>query len=163
MSPQDPPPDDGDPTRGDLPGPAEETAEERAWREIVANYGERADVRDEPARPEGRFDPAQDETEDEYEYGDRLDDEPAPVRPDPEDRFVPPPPPPLPRPTGLRAVAWAGIYLAPLMVLVAVVTGLDLPTVLDLAFVSWFVGGFVYLVATMRRSPPDPWDDGSRV
>lgn len=163
MSPQDPPPDDGDPTREDLPGPAEETAEERAWREIVANYGERADVRDldEPARPDPRVGPAHDEVDDEPAV--RPDPAPEPARPDPEDRFVPPPPPPIPRPTGLRAVAWAGVYLAPLLVLVAVVTSLDLPTVLDLAFVAWFVGGFVYLVATMRRSPPDPWDDGSRV
>lgn len=162
MSPQDPPPDDGDPTRGDHPGPAEETAEERAWREIVENYGERADVRDvdEPARPDTRFEP-QDEPDDAAALEPPA--APEPVRPDPEERFVPPPPPPLPRPTGLRAVAWAGIYLAPLVVLLAVVTGLDLPTVLDLAFVAWFVGGFVYLVATMRRSPPDPWDDGSRV
>jgi hypothetical protein len=38
-----------------------------------------------------------------------------------------------------------------------------LPAVLGWSLVAWFVGGFLYLVATMPRSPREPWDDGSRV
>ena len=38
-------------------------------------------------------------------------------------------------------------------VLVALVAGLNLPTWLGLILMVWFVGGFVYLVATMRPGP----------
>lgn len=136
--------------------------EEDAWRSIVENYGERPDLDDleeptqpaEPARP--RFRPAED----------RLDEPAEPARApydDPEDRFVPPPPPPIPRPTPRRALAWAGLVLAPLLMMVAAVLQIALPWVLDLGLVAAFVAGFTYLIATMGSGPSDPWDDGSRV
>ena len=132
-----------------------ERAHDEAWQAIVDNYGDRAEI-DESA-------PA----------------EPAPVRPAPEpdpapadvraaaydeaERFVPPPPPPLPRPEPKRAVAWAGLFGAPVLVLIAMVFRIDLPSLLDYALIAWFVGGFGYLVATMSRTPREPWDDGSRI
>ena len=131
-----------------------ERAHDEAWQAIVDNFGDRAEL-DEPGPAPVAPTPA-----------------PAPV-PEPVDvraaaydeaeRFVPPPPPPLPRPEPKRAVAWAGLFGAPVLALLAIVVGIDLPPLLDYLLIGWFVGGFVYLIATMSRTPRDPWDDGSRI
>lgn len=142
---------------------------DEAWREIVDNYGDRPDVSDvadvgSPAPPSREEEPPPVEVEPRRT--------PAPPTPsvDPferlrreEERFVPPPPPPVPSPGWRRGTAWAGLFVAPAVVLVLLVAQVDLPTLLDYALVAWFVGGFGYLVATMRDEPRDPGDDGSRV
>ncbi|NPD06768.1 hypothetical protein HN031_19005 [Nocardioides sp. zg-1308] len=80
------------------------------------------------------------------------------------ERFTPPPPPPLPLPrTWQRGLAWAGIAVAPAMALLIGLLSLYVPSVVGWLLVAWFVGGFLYLVLEMPRSPRDPWDDGSRV
>lgn len=80
------------------------------------------------------------------------------------ERFRPPPAPPFPRPrTWQRAVAWAGIFVSPLLALVVGLLSVYVPPLLGWVLVTWFVGGFVYLVREMPRSPRDPWDDGSRI
>jgi hypothetical protein len=124
--------------------------EDARWREIVDNYGERVELtddEDEPERPDpfSAADPIAESTE---EYA---------------DRFVPPPPPPIPRPTPRRLVAWSGLLGAPLLLLASLVFGTGVPTLLSLALVAWFVGGFVYLVLEMPRGPRDPDDDGARL
>ena len=136
------------------------TGDDDAWRAIVDNYGER------PALPPDDPDQAPEEA---------LAGGPPPYRPldDPdaalartlgaEGRFVPPPPPPVPRPDARRAVAWAGVLGAPVLLLVLVVLAVPLPAWLAAAAGAWFVGGFAYLVAQMPRGPGDPWDDGARV
>jgi len=43
------------------------------------------------------------------------------------------------------------------------VFSIDLPSLIDYLLIGWFVGGFGYLVATMSRTPREPWDDGSRI
>lgn len=129
------------------------TREDAAWREIVDNYGERAEVDDAPQPEPPPLPVAAAEPE----------PEPTVVRPADEERFVPPPPPPLPRPAPPRAIAWAGVFGVPVVLLVCLVATLDLPTLLDYALLTWFVGGFGYLVATMSREPREPWDDGSRI
>ncbi len=131
-----------------------ERAQDEAWRAIVDNFGDRAELDEptplaEPASPAPEPDPV-----------------PVDVRAaayDEAERFVPPPPPPLPRPEPKRAVAWAGLFGAPVLVLAALVFRIDLPTVIDYLLVAWFVGGFGYLVATMSRTPREPRDDGSRI
>jgi hypothetical protein len=60
-------------------------------------------------------------------------------------------------------VAWAGIFVAPLIALVVGLLSVYVPPLVSWALVAWFVGGFGYLVRDMPRSPRDPWDDGSRV
>jgi hypothetical protein len=40
-------------------------------------------------------------------------------------------------------------------------TGWEVPTLLTLAVAAAFVGGFVFLVATMPRDRGDGWDDGA--
>lgn len=139
-----------------------ERAQDEAWRAIVDNFGDRAEL-DEP-------DPAA--------APDAPTPTPTPAPPpvpvpepvdvraaayDEAERFIPPAPPPLQRPEPKRAVAWAGLFGAPMLALLAIVVQLDLPALLDYLLVGWFVGGFVYLIATMSRTPRDPWDDGSRI
>ncbi len=133
-----------------------------AWRAIVENFGDRADLDDgsaaevapPPAVPaEDRIRPADPEP---------YVDPPAPV-PDDEDRFVPPDPAPLPIPTPDRGIAWLGVFGAPVVLLVSLLVGIDLPTWVGWLLVVWFVGGFVYLVHQMPREPRSPWDDGSRI
>ena len=128
--------------------------EDEAWRQIVANYGDVPSVDDAP-RPEPR---------EEYVGENDAQDEPDAVFPwEDEGRFVPPPPPPVPRPEPRRGLAWAGLFGAPVILLVALVFGVYLPGWLSLLLVAGFIGGFGYLVATMSNDPRDPGDDGARV
>lgn len=129
------------------------------WRDIVESYGDRPEFPDlsgpQPAVP------------------DLADVEPGPVIEEPrelssatwedEGHFVPPEPPPVPRPQGLRAVAWFGLFGVPALMLLLVITHYSPPSPIGLIMIAWFVGGFGYLVATMN-GPDDPdrgWDDGA--
>ena len=143
--------------------------DDEAWRAIVENFGERAELDDPEPASETR-------TEPEPEPGPAAgpDPDPAPEPPpapppapappvDDEDRFVPPEPGPLPVPAPDRGIAWIGVFGAPVVLLVSLLAGIDLPRWVGWLMVAWFVGGFVYLVHQMPREPRDPWDDGSRV
>jgi hypothetical protein len=131
--------------------------EDAVWREIVENYGDEPKVED---FPDHWPDPAP---------GPSLDRWPGPppasAAEEPEDEgYTPPPPPPLPRPVGLRLVAWLGVFGVPLLVLVVLLTGLSLPSWAGVLCLAWFVGGFGYLVATMpRHDDGDDFDDGARI
>jgi len=129
--------------------------DDEAWRAIVDNYGERPGVEDLPSpatvpdpAPAEPFDPTNEE----------LD-----ARVDPADRFVPPPPPPAPRLELPRHLPWLGVLGIPVLLLVSLLGGVDLPTWLGYLLVCGFVGSFVYLVLTMKPGGRDPWDDGARV
>ena len=159
--------------------------EDAAWREIVENYGERAtldegapDPGDDPERPvdpdaaptDGPVEP--DEPGEPAEppvpggpHASYVADvpDPSPYLDAPEERYVPPPPPPLPRPRGVRGLAWLGLFGSPLVLLVAVVAGIGLPRLVTWALVAGFVAGFAHLVWTMPRGPRDPFDDGAQV
>ena len=130
--------------------------EDEVWRQIVANYGDAPSVEDVP-----RSEPQEVEAEPRVEPA----AEPAPTSFPWEDegRFVPPPPPPLPRPEPRRALAWLGLFGAPVVLLAALVFGVYLPGWLSLILVGGFIGGFVYLVSTMPSGPRDPGDDGARI
>ena len=80
-----------------------------------------------------------------------------------EERFVPPPPPPLPRVSKDRLAAWLGVFVSPVLLLVATVLRIPLPTIVAWLLVAAFLGGFGYLVAQMPRGPRDPFDDGARL
>jgi hypothetical protein len=134
--------------------------EDEAWRAIVENYGARPDLDPvEPIEPAERAEPL-----------DREDHPPPPAAPPAgaaserdDERFVPPTPPPVPRTTPDRLAAWAGLFGAPLVLLVALVLGRALPTWAGYLLVAWFVGGFLYLVVQMPSGPRDPGDDGARL
>lgn len=165
-------------------------AEERAWRAIVENYGERAHLEDPPVRPPeppgppGPSGPPEPPgpsgREPEAPFGGRFGDprafdvadEPVrPVRPprgdgaamDHEEGFVPPEPPPVPRTSPDRLLAWAGVLGSPLLLLAALLASYTIPEWAAYLLVVGFVGGFVYLVARMPREPREPWDDGAQV
>jgi hypothetical protein len=137
--------------------PSEDDA---AWRSIVENYGERAELDPAPSgtEPETANETAYDDLDHvrEVDVPDDWDDRD-------DDQFVPPPPPPLPHPTPVRLAAWLGVFGAPALLLLDMVLALPLPGWLAKGLVVWFVGGFVYLVFHMDRGPRDPWDDGARV
>lgn len=80
-----------------------------------------------------------------------------------EGTFVPPTPPPMQLPPPPRLLAWCGVIGAPLVFLVFLILSLSLPSWASTLLVAAFIGGFVFLVATMRNDPPDPYDDGARV
>ena len=82
-----------------------------------------------------------------------------------EGHFVPPPPPPLPKVEPNRRLAWAGLVGTPLVALLLIGAGIQVRGWMAFLLVVTFIGGFGYLVATMRTGPPDDWsgDDGARL
>jgi hypothetical protein len=129
---------------------ARRAREDADWQAFIDSYGEAPEFPDgvAPARP---AEEPEDYLPPELAYADT------------EDGYVPPPPPPLPRPHGLRALAWFGLFGVPTLVLLCIMVNISLPSMLSLLFLAWFVGGFGYLVATMN-GPKDPdagWDDGA--
>jgi hypothetical protein len=177
----EPPPGHQDPrTEPELPElPFDEEA---AWREIVENYGERPASGGGSAGPDttglspfdrsyldsldARLLPLEDRADDRADSRRRpAADDADEGLPDPTDHFVPPEPPPIPRGTPARRLAWAGLLGSPVALLVAVfvhmLTGWVVPTLLTLGVAAAFVGGFVFLVATMPRDRGDGWDDGA--
>ena len=154
--------------------PGDESRTELAWREIVDNYGERVVLPDDDASASSAA-PSSASTDAEAPGGtdadaplpDHLgDDDEVEAREQAiaeAERFRPPPAPPFPVPrTWQRGLAWAGIFVAPILALVVALVSLWVTPLVGWALVGWFVGGFAYLVHEMPRGR-DPWDDGSRV
>ena len=77
------------------------------------------------------------------------------------EHFVPPDPPPLPKPTPARRLAWSGLFVPPVLMLLAVVFAWTFPMWFSLALVASFVGGFVFLVVTMPNGEGEDSDDGA--
>lgn len=136
--------------------------EDAAWREIVENFGDRAELPPELvvervlAEPVPVFD--DDIDEETWDHEDAPEEELG--------RFVPPEPEPL-RLTPARTAAWAGVLGAPVLALLTVVvsesSGMTIPSWWGVLVILGFLGGFAYLVATMPRERDDPWDDGARL
>ena len=148
------------------PGRDREARDEEAlWRAIVDNYGERPVLDDlpaaEPPAPAVPVAPAPARREEPVELHDDHDDDHGDERGDADDHFVPPPPPRVPRATPARALAWTGLFGVPAIVLVLMVASITLPGWLGLLLMVWFVGGFVFLVASMKPDDRDGYDDGA--
>lgn len=138
-------------------------SDDDAWRAIIENYGDRADLgaEESPTQPTDSPDLARAEPDD--SAGDWT---PAPTGPDAfwaEERYVPPPPPPLPRVAPDRLVAWSGVFGSPTILLFCLILDIHLPRLVGYALVAGFVGGFLYLVSQMPSGPRDPTDDGARL
>ena len=159
--------DEGRPrTPGQVGEPSEGADDfDAAFRSIVENYGER------PAMPTP--DPADTQPPAAPPSGDgpvvspglfRLaGEQEAQPPPEHEDHFVPPEPPPLPWPEPNRGLAWLALFGSPTLMLGALLLSVSLPSWITTLLGFTFIGGFVYLVATMRRGPSDGWDDGARL
>ncbi|MDQ6642490.1 MAG: hypothetical protein M3Y66_08355 [Actinomycetota bacterium] len=150
--------------------------EEELWRSIVENYGERITL--DPSTESTPETASQSNTEPPSDSlaESSTDPGPPPIHPpsqrdepdlldawdDPDDHFVPPDPPPLPNPEPPRLLAWVGVFGVPVLVIVVSVLKISMPSFASLLCLAWFVGGFGYLVATMRRDgDPDERDDGA--
>lgn len=160
-------PDDADSNRPDTPDAGEGSRkldEDAAWRSIVENYGEQPTL-DEPDTPSSLAQPTRPATEPEPVETPRWRDElNSRATWEDEGHFIPPTPPPLPPMEPRRRLAWIGLFGAPTLMLIAVVLGWSYPDWLMVGLVSGFVGGFVYLVATMqRKGPGDGSDDNGAV
>ncbi len=181
-------PDDRQPEEPAGTGSSEPALDEdAAWAAIVANYGERPNMFPEgPPRPDSPaaepdepeppvvgpdgsvVEPVETETprrsvfDRSFLESQRLDAHElnTPAGWADEGHFVPPPPPPLPVVEPRRRLAWAGLFGAPLLMLLGVVLGWSFPTWLSMVVVGAFVGGFVYLVATMSRRRHGDWPGG---
>jgi len=176
-------PDDSrdEPGRGVPEGEAGLPADvDAAWQAIVEHYGERPALGpdetgpdEQPSSPRGDASPPTYSVLDrsflESQERARRDaaqaSEAAAASWADEGHYVPPEPPPVPQTTPARRLAWIGLFGAPLAMLVAVIAHLVYPTWLSMGLVAAFVGGFVFLVATMPTDRHDGWDgdDGAVV
>jgi hypothetical protein len=173
-------PDDRQPDESGQSGADHPLDEDAAWRAIVANYGERPDMFDsgpDDSPPSGSGSAAvHDQPRDVFDrsYLDSLRARAAREHTElntgaswnDEGHFVPPAPPPLPAVEPRRKAAWIGLFGGPALMLLGVVLGWDFPDLILGGLVMAFVGGFVYLVATMQRTGRgDGWsgDDGAVV
>lgn len=121
--------------------------EDQAWNEIIDNYGDAPDAAALDEVPAAAPEP-----------------EPTDWNPTPwedEGRYVPPPPPKVALAEPPRLVAWAGLVIAPLVMLLVTVAPMSVPGWASMLLLLWFVGGFGFLVATMKHEPRDPYDDGA--
>jgi hypothetical protein len=82
---------------------------------------------------------------------------------DAEERFVPPDPPPITSTDLVSRLAWLGVIGGPLFLLIAALVAHELPTLVVLAALTAFIGGFVTLVARLPRDRGDGGDDGAVV
>ncbi|MGI9157695.1 MAG: hypothetical protein ACR2FG_13865 [Marmoricola sp.] len=144
--------------------------EDALWRSIVENYGERvsldAAAADSSAEPTPESPVDTDDAQGAAPPARRDEPDVLDAWNDPDDHFVPPPPPPLPRLEPPRLLAWAGVFGVPILVIALTALKISIPPFGDLLCLAWFVGGFGYLVATMRRDDdhdPGDWDDGARL
>lgn len=184
QTPQDQTPESGAAGDGAGAGDADgaEQGHEQAWAEIVANYGEW------PEAPAADTDTPHGTDSDgtdpvgvgagaaltpttagaAAQFDDDVDEEP--VWEDDDiflpGEFVEPEPAPVGW-HGARSLAWVGVLgstvMALLLTVISQLTNWRAPSIVTYTLVMAFLGGFGYLVATMRKEPNDPWDDGARV
>lgn len=144
--------------------PANEGSEDdKAWADIVAGWDQSpsGDVPEAEALPDADQASAAREPLPLVEPVETWN--PVPFDLADEGTFVPPTPPPVQLPSPPRLLAWCGVIGAPLVFLVFLILRLTLPSWASTLLVAAFIGGFVFLVATMRNDPPEPYDDGARV
>lgn len=156
------------PAQEDVPDPAgDPTARGRRETDLPASRLE-ADLVDEElggSATDSRIEDADDTGRD---AGAGSGTDPTPLgeidRDESEHHFVPPVPPPLGRPDLPTGLAWAGVLGGPVLLLVATALGWALPQLLTAACILGFIGGLVFLVATMDDDHGrDGWDDGAQV
>lgn len=145
------------------PAPEPDPSQEDAlWQEIVAHYGDRPELEPPDAEPPAAEVPGV------SSYVVPAPQSPSQPLPAPydDDHYVPPPPPPVVYPTGVRALAWFGLFGGPVVLLLLMVLRIYVASWFNWLVFFGFVGGFGYLVATLPRGNDgsnDGWDDRSRI
>lgn len=126
-------------------GPEDPDTLNAAWDDIVAHYGERAEIEPDAAASttDARTYPAPGPTDEPDEFADAWWAQ--------EEHFVPPTPPPAPLPAGPRGIAWIGVLGAPVAMLLLVLFRVSIPGWVGFPLFAAFVGGIAYLIATMPR------------
>jgi hypothetical protein len=140
--------------RDDEPGDqARAQADELAWRQIVDHYGEPPDIVEltELTTPLASPDPEAEVVPELEPFRFELEDE----------AFTPPPLPPPAVISPERRLAWIGLVLSPILLVLINLWDYALPGIVSFGLVVAFLASFGYLVATM--TPRDPDDDGARV
>lgn len=137
-----------------MTGPDDAEREDAAWRDIVDNYGPRAEL-EETETAEAR----QERLSALFETPIRQE----PPEPVDADGFVPPVPPPMPVPPRDRLIAGFGTFGVPLLSVIFLLAGRGIPGPLAAVGVAWFIAGSLYLIVHLPRQREDPWDDGAQV
>ena len=139
--------------------------EDEVWKDIVDRYNEDPAGEDVPAAESlVAPDPAVEPAEPAEPAPDAWNPEPwNPVPWEDEGRFVPPVPPRVAMPEPPRLIAWLGVFIPPALLLVFLVLNWVMPQWASALLIIWFVGGFGFLIATMKSGPRDPGDDGAVV
>jgi len=139
----------------------DKAAQDAAWQEIVANFGDRVELSEDELTDEPAVVSFDDDVDEQFEPDAELYDDAYE-----HDAFVAPQPS-LPRTTPDRFFAWLGVLGAPVLAVVLFVLratlGWWIPSWVVDALVMAFLVGFGYLVFHMPREPRDPWDDGARL
>ncbi len=143
------------PVAEDKDGP-DEDQDETAAHDVVEPPG-RSPTEDAPTDPSGDDGPPVGSGQ-APELGPR-DWEPAAV----EEHYLPPEPPPLPRGDLPTRLAWGGVLLGPVFLLLAGLFWRDVGRLWIVGAASAFVGGFIALVARLPTSSEDDDNDGAVV
>jgi len=167
----------GETVGGETVGDASASADEAAWRDLVARYDmPAADPPDAVPWPdrEGLAPPACDEgpagrtpgSERTRVIRPAAPSAPSPVLPpadaeavspgekdDAEEHYVPPPPPPLPHLDPVTKGAWTALFGGPAYLLAATLIGWPIPGWAALLAVVAFVGGFALIVLRLGDGP----------
>jgi hypothetical protein len=159
MAERDP---EGGPGRDDERDPLLPPDEEAAWAQIVAGYGDEPDAAGQPgdraAEEDDAVGPPPVRSFTVYAAGTGPRDWRAPEDDD-EDHFVPPEPPPLPQADTTTKFGWVAALGGPLLLLAAILFGLDFTWWLVTLGVGGFIGGFLTLMTRLREGGEDDYDD----
>ncbi|MDF2969154.1 MAG: hypothetical protein K0Q93_2932 [Nocardioidaceae bacterium] len=153
------------PVQEDLPDPADESAADGSTASEAPAAATRPEAADEDLLvPLGSSAAAADADADDESRQSDLDDQAELEESDSDHHFIPPDPPPLGRPDPLMGIAWGGVFGGPAMLMLAAALGITLPSVVITACLIGFVGGVIFLVASMDDGPGrDGWDNGAQV
>jgi hypothetical protein len=133
--------------------------EEAAWEQIVAGFGEEPETgahRQEPRQDEP--DPPRTRSYTVYAAGTGPRDWQGPAEED-DEHFVPPEPPPLPETDTTTKFGWLGALGGPLLLLAAILFGVDFTWWLLTLGVGGFIGGCLTLATRLRPGDEDDGED----
>lgn len=142
-------------------GEAPELDYDAAFAALVARFGDVPEV--EPADPAPSASGAGPAIGSGVERNPDAGTERHSYPPELDEHFEPPEPGPIPCGDLVSRLAWAGVLGGPAVLLVAAVAAGALPSLMVVAALLAFVGGFITLVARMPADRGDDGDDGAVV